>query len=627
MTHWYEMPDDQKDTWHWMGVSLSLAHTIGLHRDPANSRMNSRRQKLWKRIWWSTYTRDRLIALGMRRPTRIKDEDCDVPMLTADDFDFKPFSPEVLQAMGDCEMTHNVEHQKDLADMFVQKAKLCLCISHVLVAQYSVLGHKFGGSTETTMMLVPKKSMVGTCEVRKCDEELASWLGNLPETAHYHPSHSASLSRGEEVLHLHRSLLKLIYLTTSSALHRPQVLPATPFPTVEAELQSLSRSKVRHAAIEITNIAQDLHVLDLTRFLPTSGVTVLLPAVIIHLLDIKSNDVGVRSASLHRFYQCMQILQRLREIYASADFATSFLEAAIRKAGIQIPPPNDIKHSKPAPAEPPSSLLARLNTLTPPPDTASENPINLTLRPQTHISGMQTFDRNEETNIMPASTPPHSVGSENGSHHNVQNNDMALNDYMNTMSTTNNDHEEPSLAEFMNMANDVDITQNDLDALINFDDNCNDLFSAENTFDMDISVPSFNDVGKVEMQTMNWMQELGKSNSRTRNNNTSVQAGINSVQQQQQQQQLDGDANTPASSHFEDISVAMEGASAGDINAVQNTVVPGEMDITAANHSPKGMNNDNSTLELDMRHSTENDIFEGLKTQGLLMPNDISVST
>jgi hypothetical protein len=33
----------------------------------------------WKRIWWSTYTRDRLIALGMRRPMRVKDDDCDVP--------------------------------------------------------------------------------------------------------------------------------------------------------------------------------------------------------------------------------------------------------------------------------------------------------------------------------------------------------------------------------------------------------------------------------------------------------------------------------------------------------------------------------------------------------------------
>ncbi|CRK15197.1 hypothetical protein BN1708_017356, partial [Verticillium longisporum] len=77
MTYWYETPDDQKDTWHWMGVAISLAHTIGLHRNPATTSMPLRKQKLWKRIWWSCFMRDRLVALGMRRPTRIKDEDYD----------------------------------------------------------------------------------------------------------------------------------------------------------------------------------------------------------------------------------------------------------------------------------------------------------------------------------------------------------------------------------------------------------------------------------------------------------------------------------------------------------------------------------------------------------------------
>ena len=87
LTYYYETPDDQKDTWHWMGVATSVAHTIGLHRNPENTNLDPKRAKLWKRIWWSTYMRDRLIALGMRRPTRIKTEDFDVPMLTLDDFE------------------------------------------------------------------------------------------------------------------------------------------------------------------------------------------------------------------------------------------------------------------------------------------------------------------------------------------------------------------------------------------------------------------------------------------------------------------------------------------------------------------------------------------------------------
>jgi len=472
MTYWYETPDDQKDTWHWMGVSLSLAHTIGLHRDPGNSRMDRRRQRMWKRIWWSTYTRDRLIALGMRRPMRVKDDDCDVPMLTLDDFEFHSFSPEIVQMVGNSEILQNVSHQRELALMFIEKAKLCLCVSHVLSAQYSVLSHKFGGTMETTMMLVPKKSTAETFEVRRCDQELEDWLVNLPVEAQYSPSGVSKLSEANEVLHSHRALLKMVYLTTSSALHRPQVLPAIPFPSADAELQEMSRNKVRFAAVEITSIAHDLHTLDLTRYYPTTGVTVLLPAVIIHLLDIKSSDPTVRMTSLQRFYQCMRILQRLREIYASADFATSFLEAAIRKAGIQLTvAPQDVQSSRPRKATTNNDsfdMLSRANALTPPPDSLAQKIPDLTYPKPAPAGGWPTGD-------LFASTPPQSDGSENGSTNNLNpcHNSRGSHDAF-VIPDLNSDM---SISELMDLANDAEVTQNDFDALINFDDAPgNDLF-------------------------------------------------------------------------------------------------------------------------------------------------------
>ncbi|KAL5337792.1 fungal-specific transcription factor domain-containing protein [Aspergillus crustosus] len=475
MTYWYETPDDQKDTWHWMGVSLSLAHTIGLHRDPANSRMDIRRQRMWKRIWWSTYTRDRLIALGMRRPMRVKDDDCDVPMLTLDDFEFHPFSPEIVNMVGSSEILQSVTHQRELASMFIEKAKLCLCVSHVLSAQYSVLSHKFGGTMETTMMLVPKKSAAETFEVRRCDQELEDWLAHLPTEIQYSTAAPSKLSEAEEVLHSHRALLKMVYLTTSSALHRPQVLPAVPFPSMDTELQDISRNKVRFAAIEITNIAQDLHSLDLTRYFPTTGVTVLLPAVIIHLLDIKSSDPNVRMTSLQRFYQCMRILQRLREIYASADFATSFLEAAIRKAGIQLTvPPQELQKR----TSNTRNSSSRTNALTPPPDSLSQRIPDLTF-PKSSSAGAATLNLVDEAQQAFASTPPASDGSENGSSNNIN-----PNDHRDAFAIPNIEETELSLSQLMDLANDAEVTQNDFDALINFDDAGADFFSSENGMDM-----------------------------------------------------------------------------------------------------------------------------------------------
>ncbi|KAJ5465318.1 uncharacterized protein N7458_001004, partial [Penicillium daleae] len=36
MTHTNEMNADQKDSWYWLGISISLAHSIGLHRGSRN---------------------------------------------------------------------------------------------------------------------------------------------------------------------------------------------------------------------------------------------------------------------------------------------------------------------------------------------------------------------------------------------------------------------------------------------------------------------------------------------------------------------------------------------------------------------------------------------------------------
>jgi hypothetical protein len=412
LTYYYETPDDQKDTWHWMGVATSVAHTIGLHRNPEKTNMDPERTKLWKRIWWSTYMRDRLIALGMRRPTRIKTEDYDVPMLTIDDFEIAPLPDSVACIPADCAIARDVELQRQLAVMCIEKAKLCLCVSHVLSKQYCVLNNQQSiANDRTTMMLLPKKLDPETCEVKACDRELQRWIDGLPAEARYSEN-----SSGNAAVDLHRALLQMVFYTTLSALHRPQVLPsaitAAPSNVLGAELLETSRRNVRLAATAITSIAAKLDQQDLVKYLPTTGVTVLLPAIIIHLLDIKAPDEETRRKSLRGFCQCMQVMGKLRDLYAAADYSTAFLEAAIRKAGINIPTssntsnglvnPLSTNQSRLAPARSVEDLVdagrrldmannmstismfnkynartARTSTLTPPPESRLVNPLSL----------------------------------------------------------------------------------------------------------------------------------------------------------------------------------------------------------------------------------------------------------
>ncbi|KAI1466409.1 transcription factor CTF1 [Daldinia caldariorum] len=341
MTYWYETPDDQKDTWHWMGVAISLAHTIGLHRNPANTNMTPRKQKLWKRIWWSCFMRDRLIALGMRRPTRIKDEDFDVPMLDEQDFEIEPLADEVQIIGPECTLVRDVVMQQELALMCVAKAKLCLCISHMLKAQYSVLirdKSRAENTTNSTMMLFPNKQLDNVESVNSCDLELLAWVQSLPPCCQYRPLSALDLKNGRATIAVHRNLLHMVYYTTISALHRPQFLPSSPThaPQTSAQVQEISRTRVRDAAAQITRMVTDLHTLRLEKYLPTTGVTVILPAMIIHLLEMKNPLPQPRDIAMRGFKQCMKVMEKLRDIYSAADYAVAFLDAALRKAAIDL---------------------------------------------------------------------------------------------------------------------------------------------------------------------------------------------------------------------------------------------------------------------------------------------------
>lgn len=340
MTYWYETPDDQKDTWHWMGVAISLAHTIGLHRNPDNGTMPIHKQRLWKRMWWSCFMRDRLIALGMRRPTRIKDEDFDVPMLTESDFEIEVLPDDNKLLPPECTVIRNLDMQRELAEMCVQKAKLCVLISHMLKAQYSVLirDRLQPERTNTTMMLFPNKSLDNLEAVQQVDRELAAWATALPPSCQYRPLVRSDIEDGRSTIAVQRNLLHMVYQTTTSALHRPLFLPTSPMqpPQASRAVQEVSRAKVKNAATQITRMAAEMHRYRLDKFLPTTGVTVVLPAMIIHLVEYKHQDRDRREEAQKGFAQCMQVMVKLRDIYAAADFAAGFLEQALKKASIEL---------------------------------------------------------------------------------------------------------------------------------------------------------------------------------------------------------------------------------------------------------------------------------------------------
>ncbi|KAL1855000.1 hypothetical protein Plec18170_004412 [Paecilomyces lecythidis] len=329
MTYWVDYESSpQKDIWHWIGVCNTQALSIGLHKDPTQSGMDPQLQRLRIRLWWSLYSRDRLIAMALRRPTQINEGACDVPMITLNDCDIRPFHPSVIEALG-CAQLQDVSHQKRLAVMFIEKVKLCQCLGRVLFAQYTPSNHQFGATTRTTITLIPRQ--VSEAELNRCSQQLDRWLHGLPRDAQFIPPSKNHIREGENVLLLHSAMLRMIYHTTSSTLHRPQALIFFAKDRARnVKGPNIARTKLEDAATSITQIVQGLSQLNLLRFLPQSVVTVLLPAALAHLANLTSPDPKVRQSSAYKFRRCIEALHRLKEMYPAADMEVSRIETAVK---------------------------------------------------------------------------------------------------------------------------------------------------------------------------------------------------------------------------------------------------------------------------------------------------------
>ena len=187
MTYWYEAPEDTKDIWHWLGIAVSLARTIGINCDTseAGTSMSPQTKKLWKRIWWCCFLRDRLISLGMRRPLRIPEKDFDLSMLEVSDFETEAMPLELSRMLGGCPAVKDSQKRVMLANMCIALTKLCQCVSSVLEVQYSLLAVKLGLTRETTVRLVPKKVAADPSDVIRCDRLLQDWHTGQPAEMHF----------------------------------------------------------------------------------------------------------------------------------------------------------------------------------------------------------------------------------------------------------------------------------------------------------------------------------------------------------------------------------------------------------------------------------------------------------
>ncbi|KAK6386276.1 hypothetical protein LTS17_001851 [Exophiala oligosperma] len=329
MTYGYETPDHLHDAWYWLGTAITWAKALGIDCAGPSKPSSTPGDKLRRRLWWSCCVRDRIIAIGLRRPMHIEDE---MPSLTIDDFDSRPLPLHVAAMIG---FTRSVDNRSAIiksAQLAIQLGTLCGHIGTVLRLQFPKNSDSFPSEQKVRCLQHPQVPYSHKDDkILQADQDLDDWFCNLePDAKYCGPEFHGTSASPEDppALIVHKAMLACLYFTTSTTLHRPQYLSEHSTKVGRSSLQELSSVRVRVAANEVVKVYMDLKADSLIQYLPHMGVMCLIPHTLVHFLDSRTIDPRARSFSAQKAEFCIQILQELCQTYASADYALVNLLAA-----------------------------------------------------------------------------------------------------------------------------------------------------------------------------------------------------------------------------------------------------------------------------------------------------------
>ncbi|VTT68198.1 unnamed protein product [Fusarium fujikuroi] len=307
LSFWYTDPQDHTGAWYWIGIAISLAQGIGLHRNPRSSsrapQIYPREQALRRRIWWSCVVRDRWVSLAKGHPMRIHGEDCDLPF---------PTSQDVLQELDS--VTHDAKRRFIPADsaaltsLWLRLVRISDVLGGILRLHYRVSG------PDPTMDDIDK---------------YAQQIESLSAT------NSGIMDEWCDTLSIHAYQIDLFYQATVAILYRPYALnESAPPPTgTPIDWHKVALRRAREAAANTNALLQRLIELDAIKYLKPMIITAIIPAMQIHLSDCKSTTALIHALATHKMQLCMLVLSNLRMTYWSADVMYKLFDRAQKILG------------------------------------------------------------------------------------------------------------------------------------------------------------------------------------------------------------------------------------------------------------------------------------------------------
>ncbi|KIX08046.1 uncharacterized protein Z518_02701 [Rhinocladiella mackenziei CBS 650.93] len=194
--------------WTTLGMAVRIAQSIGLHVDEGHRKLpeNERSSETRRRVWFSLYVLDRLLALQLGRPPAIHDDG---------------FNLRLPSRMSDFAIS---DDSHATVDQYPAHGDALVGHYFIAMIQFSgIIGRVFNG------LYGPNKAVnagMTLSTIERLDRELSQWKASLPRTLRFDLSHTFENSM---TFKRQRNMLAIKFYNLQALIHRPLLAPARLF--------------------------------------------------------------------------------------------------------------------------------------------------------------------------------------------------------------------------------------------------------------------------------------------------------------------------------------------------------------------------------------------------------------
>ncbi|KAJ0107903.1 hypothetical protein J7T55_007115 [Diaporthe amygdali] len=307
MSFWRGESSDVRDVRYWLGAAITLSETCGLHRSTKLTTRDPQIARIRKRTWWSIYTRERQSAASLGLPMRIRDQDCDIELLTTEDLE-NDADDSPLTALGSPTAEHLVYPIK-----MVDLARL---LGHIIDTHF-----------------IPGKTPTAQEEIMHLQSSLEGWKDSLP----------TSLQRisDEDSPSVWMCLLHLAYNHLRILIYRSGFLRKNENDTKIAlgaanQISRIAEDMLERKTLQVGQLLSKNFVAE--KFLQYGQmhlITSLFAALCIHAINLKTADGIGRRLAENRAQICLLGLKEVQKFWrinnTVLDLFLQYLDESIAK--------------------------------------------------------------------------------------------------------------------------------------------------------------------------------------------------------------------------------------------------------------------------------------------------------